>query len=78
MYMREVTKHLALVCILREDSFEKQGMLNTIIHCIRLCQCLWCVWMSVCIDMRELVISIEQLGLYLCYTICYCKINLMV
>ena len=25
MYLREVTKYLALVCILREESFEKQG-----------------------------------------------------
>jgi hypothetical protein len=25
LYLREVNKYLALVCILREDSFEKQG-----------------------------------------------------
>ena len=25
LYMREVNRHLALVCILREDSFERQG-----------------------------------------------------
>lgn len=25
MYLREVTKYLALVCILREDSFKRQG-----------------------------------------------------
>ena len=28
MYLREVTKYLALVCILREDSFERQGKLK--------------------------------------------------
>lgn len=27
LYLREVNRHLALVCILREDSFEKQGLL---------------------------------------------------
>jgi hypothetical protein len=27
LYMREVNRHLALVCILREDSFERQGIL---------------------------------------------------
>lgn len=26
LYLREVNKYLALVCILREDSFEKQGI----------------------------------------------------
>ena len=25
LYMREVTEHLALVCVLRADNFEKQG-----------------------------------------------------
>lgn len=25
MYLRQVTKYLALVCILREDSFKRQG-----------------------------------------------------
>lgn len=25
LYLREVNKYLALVCLLREDSFEKQG-----------------------------------------------------
>lgn len=25
MYLREVTKYLALVCILRDDSFKRQG-----------------------------------------------------
>lgn len=27
LYLREVNKYLALVCLLREDSFEKQGQL---------------------------------------------------
>ena len=27
LYLREVNRYLALVCILREDSFDKQGML---------------------------------------------------
>lgn len=26
LYLREVNRYLALVCILREDSFDKQGM----------------------------------------------------
>ena len=26
LYLREVNRYLAVVCILREDSFEKQGM----------------------------------------------------
>ena len=28
LYLREVNKYLALVCLLREDSFEKQGQLD--------------------------------------------------
>lgn len=28
LYLREVNKFLALVCILREDNFDKQGNLN--------------------------------------------------
>lgn len=32
LYLREVSKFLALVCILREDNFDKQGMLFTLIR----------------------------------------------
>ena len=28
LYLREVNKFLALVCILREDNFDKQGTIN--------------------------------------------------
>lgn len=35
LYLREVDKYLALVCILREDSFEKQGVINYNFLCFR-------------------------------------------
>lgn len=35
MYLREVTKYLALVCILREDSFERQGLIDYNFLCFR-------------------------------------------
>ncbi|KAH3711481.1 hypothetical protein DPMN_071150 [Dreissena polymorpha] len=35
MYLREVTKLLALVCILREDSFEKRGLIDFNFLCFR-------------------------------------------
>ncbi|XP_013385486.1 ras-related GTP-binding protein C [Lingula anatina] len=35
LYLREVNKYLALVCILREDSFEKQGIIDYNFHCFR-------------------------------------------
>lgn len=35
MYLREVTKYLALVCILREDSFKKQGLIDYNFWCFR-------------------------------------------
>lgn len=35
MYLREVTKYLALVCILREDSFKRQGLIDYNFWCLR-------------------------------------------
>lgn len=35
LYMREVNRHLALVCILREDSFEKQGLIDYNFLCFK-------------------------------------------
>ena len=35
LYMREVNKFLALVCILREDSFDFQGLIDYNFHCFR-------------------------------------------
>lgn len=35
LYLREVDKYLALVCILREDNFEKQGVINYNFLCFR-------------------------------------------
>ena len=35
LYLREVNKYLALVCLLREDSFEKQGLVDYNFHCFR-------------------------------------------
>ncbi|CAB0014531.1 unnamed protein product [Nesidiocoris tenuis] len=35
LYMREVNKFLALVCILREDNFEKQGVIDYNFLCFR-------------------------------------------
>jgi len=34
LYLREVCSFLALVCILREDNFEKQSELQNVIHFI--------------------------------------------
>jgi len=36
LYLREVCSFLALVCILREDNFEKQSELQNVIHFILL------------------------------------------
>lgn len=35
LYLREVNKFLALVCILREENFSKQGMIDYNFHCFR-------------------------------------------
>ncbi|XP_060086253.1 ras-related GTP-binding protein C-like [Ylistrum balloti] len=35
MYLREVNRYLALVCIMREDSFEKQGVIDYNFLCFR-------------------------------------------
>ena len=35
LYMRNVNKYLALVCILREDSFDFQGLIDYNFHCFR-------------------------------------------
>lgn len=35
LYLKEVNKYLALVCILREDSFERQGLIDYNFHCFR-------------------------------------------
>ncbi|KAK3526752.1 hypothetical protein QTP70_032895 [Hemibagrus guttatus] len=35
LYLKEVTKFLALVCILREESFEKKGLIDYNFHCLR-------------------------------------------
>ncbi|XP_001628704.3 ras-related GTP-binding protein C isoform X2 [Nematostella vectensis] len=35
LYLREVNRFLALVCILREDNFEKKGLIDYNFHCFR-------------------------------------------
>jgi Ras-related GTP-binding protein C/D len=35
LYLREVNKFLALVCILREDNFDKQGLIDYNFNCFR-------------------------------------------
>ncbi|ELT98835.1 hypothetical protein CAPTEDRAFT_21722 [Capitella teleta] len=35
LYLREVNKFLALVCILREDSYDRQGLIDYNFHCFR-------------------------------------------
>ncbi|XP_064596952.1 ras-related GTP-binding protein C-like isoform X2 [Liolophura sinensis] len=35
LYLREVNRYLALVCILREDSFDRQGLIDYNFHCFR-------------------------------------------
>lgn len=35
LYLREVNRFLALVCLLREDVFEKQGLIEYNFHCFR-------------------------------------------
>lgn len=35
LYLREVNKFLALVCILREDNFDRQGLIDYNFHCFR-------------------------------------------
>jgi len=35
LYLREVNRYLALVCILREDSYEHQGLIDYNFHCFR-------------------------------------------
>lgn len=35
LYMREVNRHLALVCILREDSFERRGLIDYNFTCFK-------------------------------------------
>nr|XP_006626285.1 PREDICTED: ras-related GTP-binding protein D [Lepisosteus oculatus] len=35
MYLKEVTKFLALVCFLREESFERKGLIDYNFHCFR-------------------------------------------
>jgi len=35
LYLKEVNKYLALVCILRDESFERQGLIDYNFHCFR-------------------------------------------
>ncbi|KAJ3188967.1 hypothetical protein HDU85_004684 [Gaertneriomyces sp. JEL0708] len=35
LYLREINEHLALVCLLREDNFEKQGLIDYNFQCFR-------------------------------------------
>ncbi|PIO38644.1 hypothetical protein AB205_0037350, partial [Aquarana catesbeiana] len=35
LYLKEVTKFLSLVCILREESFERKGLIDYNFHCFR-------------------------------------------
>lgn len=35
MYLKEVTKFLALVCFLREESFERKGLIDYNFHCFK-------------------------------------------
>src|SRR5690554_4832588 len=33
LYLREVNKYLALICLLRAETFEKQGLIDYNVHC---------------------------------------------
>ncbi|XP_026548139.1 ras-related GTP-binding protein D-like [Notechis scutatus] len=35
LYLKEVTKFLALVCFVREESFERKGLIDYNFHCFR-------------------------------------------
>lgn len=35
LYLREVNRYLALVCLLREENFEKHGLIDYNFHCFR-------------------------------------------
>ncbi|XP_065830023.1 ras-related GTP-binding protein C-like isoform X2 [Oscarella lobularis] len=35
VYLREVNRYLALICLMREESFEKQGLIDYNFHCFR-------------------------------------------
>ena len=35
LYLREVNRYLALVCLLREENFEKHGLIDFNFHCFR-------------------------------------------
>ena len=35
LYLREVTRYLALVCLLREENFKKHGLIDYNFHCFR-------------------------------------------
>eukprot|EP00127_Corallochytrium_limacisporum_P002958 Clim_evm5s144 gene=Clim_evmTU5s144 len=35
LYLREVNKYLALVCLMREDNYQKHGLISYNIHCFR-------------------------------------------
>jgi Ras-related GTP-binding protein C/D len=34
-YLREVNRYLALVCLLREENFEKHGLIDYNFHCFK-------------------------------------------
>eukprot|EP00051_Salpingoeca_urceolata_P031965 m.13711 g.13711 ORF g.13711 m.13711 type:complete len:362 (+) comp4638_c0_seq1:182-1267(+) len=35
LYLREINRHLALVCLLRQENFQKHGLIDYNIHCFR-------------------------------------------
>lgn len=35
LYLREVNKYLALICLLRAETFEKQGLIDYNVHCFK-------------------------------------------
>jgi Ras-related GTP-binding protein C/D len=35
LYLREVNKYLALVCLMREDNFDKHGLIDYNFQCFR-------------------------------------------
>jgi Ras-related GTP-binding protein C/D len=35
LYLREVNRFLALVCLIRDDSFDKKGLIDYNFHCFR-------------------------------------------
>lgn len=74
LYLKEVTKFLALVCILREESFERKGMLQHFLLCYkqRSFKLLVC-WFIVCPKMKILTFIYHPQVVPNMYTFLYAK-----